>query len=56
MGCTQSRLFILAVQTVLLAGVAGLNAFPLFALLLHVKAPRRLPGAPRLMVRRELSC
>ncbi|TNY23606.1 N-acetylglucosaminyl transferase component-domain-containing protein, partial [Rhodotorula diobovata] len=40
----SSRLFILAVQTVLLAGVAGLNAFPLFALLLHVKAPRRLPG------------
>ena len=26
-------------------GVTGLNSFPLFALLLRIKAPGRLPGA-----------
>lgn len=41
----QSRLLILSVQAVLLTGVSALNAFPLFALLLRFKSPRRLPGA-----------
>ncbi|BGP37926.1 pig-Q [Rhodotorula kratochvilovae] len=44
----SSRLFILAVETALLMGVAALNAFPLFALLLRVKAPGRLPGGIQL--------
>ncbi|GJN88761.1 hypothetical protein Rhopal_001729-T1 [Rhodotorula paludigena] len=40
----SSRLLILAVETALLIGVAALNAFPLFALLLRLKSPGRLPG------------
>ena len=44
----QSRLLILGVETVLLMGVTGLNSFPLFALLLRIKAPGRLPGTFRL--------
>ncbi|BGP60028.1 pig-Q [Rhodotorula toruloides] len=40
----SSRLLILSVQAVLLMGVSALNAFPLFALLLRLKSPRRLPG------------
>ncbi|GAA6045039.1 hypothetical protein NBRC10513_004852 [Rhodotorula toruloides] len=40
----SSRLLILSVQAVLLMGVSALNAFPLFALLLRFKSPRRLPG------------
>ncbi|GAA6051856.1 hypothetical protein JCM3770_005500 [Rhodotorula araucariae] len=44
----SSRLFILAVETVLLMGVAALNAFPLFALLLRLKSPGRLPGGVQL--------
>ncbi|GAA5845635.1 hypothetical protein JCM9279_006056 [Rhodotorula babjevae] len=44
----SSRLLILAVETVLLMGVDALNKFPLFALLLRIKAPGRLPGGVRL--------
>ncbi|GAA5914870.1 hypothetical protein JCM8208_003034 [Rhodotorula glutinis] len=44
----SSRLLILAVETVLLMGVDTLNAFPLFALLLRIKAPGRLPGGVQL--------
>ncbi|KPV75846.1 uncharacterized protein RHOBADRAFT_52865 [Rhodotorula graminis WP1] len=44
----SSRLLILGVETVLLMGVDGLNSFPLFALLLRIKAPGRLPGGIRL--------
>ncbi|BGP22615.1 phosphatidylinositol glycan, class Q [Rhodotorula toruloides] len=40
----SSRLLILTVQSALLMGVSALNAFPLFALLLRFKSPRRLPG------------
>ncbi|BGP29852.1 pig-Q [Rhodotorula toruloides] len=44
----SSRLLILGVQAVLLMGVSALNAFPLFALLLRLKSPRRLPGGVHL--------
>ncbi|GAA5891549.1 hypothetical protein JCM5296_004253 [Sporobolomyces johnsonii] len=40
----SSRLTIVALQTAFLMAVQALNAFPLFALMLRLKRPARLPG------------
>ncbi|GAA5990169.1 hypothetical protein JCM11641_004243 [Rhodosporidiobolus odoratus] len=42
------RLAVLTAQTAVLCGVGALNRFPLFAVLLRVKAPGRLPGGLQL--------
>ncbi|GAA5833865.1 hypothetical protein JCM11251_005991 [Rhodosporidiobolus azoricus] len=51
-----ARLATLAVYTLLSLGVASLNSFPLFALLLRVKAPGRLPGGVRLEYCKSRKC
>ncbi|GAA6036944.1 hypothetical protein JCM8097_005471, partial [Rhodosporidiobolus ruineniae] len=44
----SARLAILTLYTLLTLGIAALNAFPLFALMLRIKAPGRLPGGIQL--------
>ncbi|GAA5830186.1 hypothetical protein JCM3766R1_002816 [Sporobolomyces carnicolor] len=44
MAFSSSRLMLVAIQTGFTIAIQALNSFPLFALMLRVKSPRRLPG------------
>ncbi|GAA5939852.1 hypothetical protein JCM10213_007814 [Rhodosporidiobolus nylandii] len=52
----SARLAVKAVQGVLHTAVGALNAFPLFALMLRLKAPGRLPGGVQLDPCTRASC
>jgi len=45
----QSRLTIVAIQTIFGIMIQAINAFPLFAVMLRLKSPGRIPGANKVV-------